>query len=109
MKKNILVVVIIVFAAFGSANGQSWQWAKSAGGTSDLSDYGQFICKDNTGNIYVAGLMYVPICYFKTDTFAVNGFNDFFLAKYNASGDELWVKQFGGYNSYLSTTNLSSG
>jgi len=97
MKK---LFIFLLFAFLGLANSsiaQNWIWANSAGGISN--DGGYSICRDNSGNVYVASSIIEPTAYFKTDTFTINGFNDFFLAKYDADGNEIWVKQFGGYNS----------
>lgn len=48
---------------------------------------------DNTGNILVAGNI----------TNASNGFQDFFLMKYNSSGDTVWTRTYDrtGYDDYL--------
>ncbi len=79
---------------------QNWQWAKGAGGVGD--DRGTIVCMDQNGNLYVTGLMgggaNPTSFYFQTDTFTVDGYNDFYLAKYNAEGNEIWVRQFGGPN-----------
>ncbi len=79
-----------------TVSGQSWQWAKSIGGVG--YETSGFMCEDNLGNSYVTG-SFTNMCYFQTDTFIVNGLNDFFLAKYDNNGNELWVYQIGGpYN-----------
>ncbi len=54
------------------------------------------VCQDSEGNIYVIGTVMYDTAYFQTDTFAVNGYKDIFLAKYDANGNEKWVKVFGG-------------
>ena len=98
--KTIFTVYCLLFAVHCFS--QNWLWAKSAGGQTFFADYGQYICKDNNGNIYVAGSMSLPSCSFHTNTFNINGFNDLFLAKYDTNGNEIWVKQFGGYNTMVS-------
>jgi len=99
MKKYILITFFFALNIFNYVNAQTWLWAESAGGPNNFVDNAEYICTDNNGNIYVAGMITLPICYFHTDTFTINGFNDFFLAKYDTNGNELWAKQFGGYNS----------
>ena len=76
---------------------QDWHWAKSTGGLNQ--DGGKSICTDSNGNVYFAGQIMYPEAFFQTDTLIIVGFSDFFLAKYDGNGNELWVKQFGGYNS----------
>jgi len=106
MKTKFLILAILLTFHFQlltfNCFSQNWLWAKNAGGYTYFADYGQFICKDNNGNVYVAGLMSMPTCSFSTNTFTINGFNDLFLAKYDTSGNELWAKQFGGYNTMVS-------
>ena len=106
MKTKFLILAILFTFHFQlftfNCFSQNWLWAKSAGSNTYFADYGQFICKDNNGNIYVAGTMSMPSCSFPTNTFTINGFNDLFLAKYDTNGNELWAKQFGGYNTGVS-------
>jgi hypothetical protein len=99
MKK--LIVLISLFLQISSINAQDWLWATRGGG----GTYGSRAvtqCLDNNGNIYVTGTVSGPISYFNTDTFTVNGSHDIFLAKYDNSGNELWVKHYGGpYNNSM--------
>jgi len=73
-------------------------WAKQAGG--NLDDGGIDIDTDESGNIIVTG------CFQGTVTFGLitltsTGKSDFFIAKYDASGNVLWAKQAGGkYDDY---------
>ena len=96
--KKYIIVLIVGISIVNKMSAQNWLWTNSAGGTGD--DNGTFICSDPSGNVYMSGLI-SSTCYFKTDTLIVNGFNDFFIAKYNSSGTELWVKQFGGPNTNM--------
>ena len=73
-------------------------FAKQFGGT--LSDRGNGVAADNSGNIYLAGFFQ------GTATFGVvtgnpvtltsAGSNDFFLAKYDSTGALIWVRGVGG-------------
>jgi hypothetical protein len=104
MKKQIILSALFLSAFLSHAVAQDWQWANSAGGTNN--DAVSSICQDASGNIYVTGGVIYPVAYFNTDTFNVSGFNDIYLAKYDANGTELWVKHFGG--SYFDSFNQKS-
>jgi hypothetical protein len=63
-------------------------WIKQFG-SSEL-DWGEGISTDNNGNIYVTGLTQGIL-----PNNSTLGTTDAFIAKYNASGTQLWIKQFG--------------
>lgn len=58
-------------------------------GTAD-SDYAYSITSDKDGNAYVAGYTYAGL-----ERATNAGGADFFIAKYDANGNKLWVKQMG--------------
>ncbi|MFA6978575.1 MAG: PQQ-binding-like beta-propeller repeat protein [Ignavibacteriaceae bacterium] len=68
-------------------------WIKQAGGT--LRDNGLGISTDATGNCYVTGF-FNGTTTFDTTTITSYGSNDIFIAKYDSTGNCLWVKQAGG-------------
>jgi hypothetical protein len=76
----------------------SYQWAHAMGGSG--IDYGQCIVADHSGNVYVAGVFngqadFDPSTGLSTLS-SNSGSNDIFLAKYDAAGSFLWVKQIAG-------------
>jgi len=75
-----------------------WQFAKQIGGKG--SDDGS-VYMDLASNIYCGGI-FTGNCYFDHDTlYAGNSTSTgCFLAKYDAAGNEIWVKQIGGITPY---------
>ncbi len=69
-------------------------WSKLIGG--DADDFGTAVATDNVGNIYLTGKFQSASIAFTTATITSAGATDIFLAKFNSSGTELWVKKFGG-------------
>ena len=99
MKRNR--ILLLLFLISFNSNSQSWQWAKSSGGVGN--DFAGNLTTDPNGNIYSSlGCMF-PIVYFDTDSFSISGFNDMFLVKYDNLGNKIWIKQFGGPNSNMTT------
>jgi|GEM_PF-1246380 len=68
-------------------------WAKRAGGTGE--DWGREVSVDGLGNIYVTG-HFQGTATFDTTTLTSAGNRDIFLAKYDGSGNLLWVQRAGG-------------
>ncbi|MFG0284402.1 MAG: SBBP repeat-containing protein [Phycisphaerales bacterium JB039] len=62
-------------------------WARQVGSTE--LDWSNAVAVDSTGNAYIVGTTWGNI----EGTSA--GYSDAFLAKYDSSGDQLWVRQFG--------------
>lgn len=77
-------------------------WARSAAGR--YEDDGFTITTDASGNVLVTGYFTSPSLTFKAITLAnaggtcSSGCADFFIAKYDASGNVLWAKTAGGAN-----------
>lgn len=67
-------------------------WAKQTKSTGQ--DNGFSLAIDNSNNIFLTGEYQGPTIVFETDTLYNSGWSlqDFFLAKYNSSGNLLWVK-----------------
>lgn len=69
-------------------------WAKSFGTTGE--DYGRGIGADAAGNIYFSGVFSGSVKFGNKTLNSVEGSKDIFLAKTDASGNILWVRQMGG-------------
>jgi len=74
-------------------------WAKSAGGT--MSDLAYGISADANGNAFVTGVFQSDTLIFGNDTLmnAGSGYFDFFITKYDSTGNVLWAKRAGEANS----------
>jgi len=99
-------IFIVKYASNGTV-----LWAKRAGGTE--SDEGNSVTTDASGNVYVTGYFSSPTITFGSTTLTNvgAGFNDFFIAKYDAAGTVLWAKSAGGdvYDYGQSVTTDASG
>ncbi|HXB40400.1 MAG TPA: T9SS type A sorting domain-containing protein [Bacteroidia bacterium] len=73
-------------------------WAKNPKGTSDADDVAQSVAVDSTGNVYIGGYFGSKVLVFDTDTLhdtnpsSFQPSSDMFVAKYNSSGNALWVR-----------------
>ena len=91
MKKlfTILLSSSILMGTQVHAQSASWQWAKNSVGTS--ADNGSSICVDAQGNSYVTGSFSSSLFTVGTTTLTNSGGIDFFVAKYDPSGNLLWA------------------
>ncbi len=95
---TILILVLNVSRIFS----QQWFWANKAGGIPQ--EYSHYITYDDFNNIY----LHVSTSWdgegeaihFNTGTYYCNGASDMFIVKYDANGNELWVRQLGGNNPF---------
>lgn len=69
-------------------------WAKKAGGS--RKDTGNGIATDKAGNIYLTGMFYDRATFDSSAISATGTNSDIFIAKYNPSGNLIWVKTAGG-------------
>lgn len=96
MKQISLFLIIFAFAT--NTFPQSWNWANSAGNNGP--DFSCGLAIDNQNNSYIGLSSWAgsSVVHFNTISFNVLGERDFFIAKFSSSGDEIWVKQYGGYD-----------
>jgi hypothetical protein len=92
MKKLIFISLILLIPLLTVA--QSWQWANCVHGYSPQYLYDISVDKDN--NVYAAYFSFNDNIVFNDTSLAVNGFNDFFMVKYDEHGNEIWINQYGG-------------
>jgi hypothetical protein len=82
-----------VFTAKYDNNGNE-QWAKGFGDTGLEIGYGITLTPAN--DIYITGSFKSPSLTFNTYTLTNMGGSDYFVARYDASGNEIWAKSAGG-------------
>ncbi|GAB3204302.1 ribosomal protein S11 [Pontibacter aydingkolensis] len=80
-----------IFVAKYDASGNVL-WAQKAGGSSSDNGYG--IAVDGSGNAYVTGSLQGAAS-FGHISLTSRGYNDAFVAKYDASGNVLWAQRYG--------------
>jgi hypothetical protein len=99
MKSKLIFAFLLFVCCSGTIFGQAgnWIWGKSAHGIGN--DEGMSVASDLNGNVYVTGEFSSPTIIFGNDTLTNAGAWDIYLAKYDQSGNLLWVKGAGGANS----------
>ncbi len=93
-----------VFVVKYDADGTE-QWAKS--GTGDALNRGLAIVTDASGSVYAAGQFSGDITF--DNTYSNNILNASFLVKYDAAGNEQWVRWAGGGNQSIAYGLASDG
>ena len=71
--RSIYTIIFLLFS-FITAQAQTpnWAWAKSANGSNHCSDYGNAICTDIYGNLFITGIYDGSDVVFGTDTLINN-------------------------------------
>lgn len=84
-----------IFLAKYDKNG-NYAWGKALGG--NANDYAYALTVDSTGNTYITGGYNSTVTFNPGGTGGILtgvGFEDIFLAKYDAAGNFIWVNSFG--------------
>lgn len=90
---RILFFLGAFLLSVSTASSQTWDWAKNAGSNQNW-ETGMGVATDSSGNVYATGFAQGT-----SFTLPGFGFEDVFLAKYDASGALLWVTKCGGSGS----------
>lgn len=94
-----------MFIAKYDAQG-NFQWARQANGPGN--ERGKSIACDASGNVFVTGY-YMDTCYFGSQMLVSPGLDNVFLAKYDGSGNLLWVLDGGSSSeTWASTVGVNS-
>lgn len=96
LQKFIFTLVLAMGLQSETCLAQSWQWARSAGSTGNEAVTAT--ASDASGNLYAIGWYTSANLTFGATTLVnAGGFTgDIFVTKYDASGNVLWAKSFGG-------------
>ena len=87
----LFLLAISIFHVDVFAQNLNWQWAKSSIGSGN--ETGNDLSTDAFGNIFITGDFSSSSVAFGTSTIAnTSGSSDFYVAKYNSSGNVIWVK-----------------
>ena len=95
MKKQFLVLFLLIFSGIIKTNAQvpNWSWAKASSGNNKEETNGMSV--DANGNVYVTG-WFVSTIVLGSYALTSNGDSDIFIAKYDGNGNVLWLKSAGG-------------
>lgn len=97
MKTKLHLTFFFAFIYIGmNAQAPDWLWANNAGESND--DYGQSVCMDASGNVYVTGFFSSDSITFGSFTLGNSGNKEVFVVKYDANGNALWAKSANGSN-----------
>lgn len=100
--KNIIFSGILLFFCALNSFSQNWIWAKSPMGGGEANS----VCTDAMGNVFVTGSFGSSLTFDSTIlTSSVN--SNIFIAKYDANGNVIWAKCYGGSRSVSISTDLS--
>ena len=91
MKRFLITILFLLTVFFSFA--ANWEWVTSSGGSG--MDRVWDIALDNLGNVLVTG-EFVDTLQIGSMTVQGWGLNDIFAAKFDANGNPLWAKAFGG-------------
>ncbi len=94
---------------FYTSVAQDCHWSSQIGGTEQ--EGAGVIGSDRNGNVYIGGSTHSHVCYFRSDSLTLGGFNQCYFVKYDANGNEVWIKQLAGPSisielGYISITGI---
>jgi len=96
MKKNLLLISFLFLVMFSNAQSVNWLWARSACDLSAATSVTS-VTTDPSGNIYIAG-NFRDSARFGNTVFHPVGTANMFVAKYDSTGNFLWMLKGSGVN-----------
>src|SRR5436190_9119984 len=95
MKNYFLILFVLVLQKSNlTAQVSDWLWAKGAGTVNTESSNG--VCTDANGCSYITGSFQNANISFDSIVLTNQGGNDYFIAKYDGSGNVIWAQSAGG-------------
>jgi hypothetical protein len=88
----LALFICVILPAPGRAQNPFFSWAARAGGTED--DFSRGIATDAAGNCYVTGSFSGTATFGSTNLTSAGGY-DIFVARYDSTGQLVWVRQAG--------------
>jgi len=92
--KNLNLLFFIISSQFLFAQAPNWNWIKKS--TGSINEAVACLTTDSNGNVYAAGSIISGNANFGLGTLSNNGYADYFVIKYSASGNPLWIRNGGG-------------
>ena len=88
--KKWMVVLLVLVGMRGMGQVPTWEWARGGmgNGEGDLTN----MVSDDSGNVYLTGVMYDTLIFGSDSLFSKSGRNNAFTVKYNSSGNVIWAK-----------------
>lgn len=94
IKTILFISISIAFNSPLTAQDFMPNWSSHLGGHDP--DYALASCVDQQNNVYTLGVFSDTAIYASQQSVTSNGRTDFFISKYDQSGDLVWLKTFGG-------------
>ncbi len=95
-----LLLLLLITLSLSASQAQVFNWARSISGPSD--EFASCIAVDDSSNTYVVGYFQTQITFQKasgTIVLTSNGSYDYFISKFDCSGNAVWAVQIGGTGS----------
>ncbi len=102
--KNIRRFFITVFSCslfVSNVSAQAPPWSQATAVSDSLYEHVMSMVADNDGNIYVTGMFQAPSIVFGSDTLWNTAVQNFFLVKYDVSGNIVWARSASGYTDII--------
>ena len=106
LKLNQFVIFLFFGIGLIQAQTPNWLWAHGAKGSGHESVIDAI--SDKNGNVYLTGEFYSSNFTIGSFSLAKIGLVDFFIAKYNSSGNVVWANSVGAANNYSSGISITS-